>query len=134
MIFIQCAEKLADQIVEQMKADCVELEEENDLDGIKHLFDNIEAVCEMKGFEIVIEIPHSMCTTTGELLLLLLLPVLLGPLDLMPWRVGWSVGWSVGRSVSPSVNTCNSATNFWTFFKIGGDIPWVNMSRNVSFL
>ena len=46
----------------------------------------------------------------------------LGPLDLLPWRV-------VGRSVRPSVNTCNSATNFRIFFKIGGNIPWVNISR-----
>ena len=47
----------------------------------------------------------------------------LGPLDLLPWRV-------VGRSVGPSVNTCNSATNFRIFFKIGGNIPWVNISRS----
>ena len=41
-----------------------------------------------------------------------------------------SVGRSVGRrSVGPSVNTCNSATNFRIFFKIGGNIPWVNISR-----
>ena len=40
-----------------------------------------------------------------------------------------SVGRSVGRSVRPSVNTCNSATNFRIFFKIGGNIPWVNISR-----
>ena len=50
----------------------------------------------------------------------------LGPLDLLPWRV---VGRSVGRSVCPSVNTSNSATNVWIFFKIGGNIPWVNISR-----
>ena len=39
---------------------------------------------------------------------------------------------SVGRSVGLSVNTCNmcnSATNFRIFFKIGGNIPWVNISR-----
>ena len=52
--------------------------------------------------------------------------ILLGPLDLLPWRV---VGRSVGRSVGPSVNTCNSATNFRIIFKIGGNIPWVNISR-----
>ena len=63
-----------------MKADCAELEDEcaelgdeHDMDGIEHLFANIEVVCELKGYEINIEIPHSMCTTTGELLFLLLL-------------------------------------------------------------
>ena len=40
-----------------------------------------------------------------------------------------SVGQSVGPSVRPSVNTCNSATNFRIFFKISGNIPWVNISR-----
>ena len=56
-----------------MQADCAEREDENDIDGIEHLFANIEVVCELKGFDIDIEIPHSMCTTTGELLFLLLL-------------------------------------------------------------
>ena len=46
----------------------------------------------------------------------------LGPLDLLPWCV-------VGRSVGLSVNTCNSATNVRIFFKIGGNIPWVNITR-----
>ena len=55
-----------------------------------------------------------------------ILPWFLGPLDLLPWRV---VGRSVGRSVCPSVNTSNSATNVWIIFKIGGNIPWVNISR-----
>ena len=36
---------------------------------------------------------------------------------------------SVGRSVCLSVNTCNSATNVRIFFKIGGNIPWVNITR-----
>ena len=36
---------------------------------------------------------------------------------------------SVGRSVCPSVNICNSATNVRIFFKIGGNIPWVNITR-----
>ena len=40
-----------------------------------------------------------------------------------------SVGRSVGRSVCPSVNICNSATNVRIFFKIGGNIPWVNITR-----
>ena len=35
---------------------------------------------------------------------------------------------SVGRSVRPST-PLNSATNVWIFFKIGGNIPWVNISR-----
>ena len=48
-----------------MKADCAELDKENDMDGIEDLFDNIEAVCEVKGSEIEIVIPHNMCTTTG---------------------------------------------------------------------
>ena len=30
-----------------------------------------------------------------------------------------------------SVNTCNSATNVWIFFKIGGNIPWENITRRV---
>ena len=50
----------------------------------------------------------------------------LGPLDLLPWRV---VGRSVGRSVCPSVNICNSATYVRIFFKIGVNIPWVNITR-----
>ena len=36
---------------------------------------------------------------------------------------------SVGRSVCLSVNTCNSATNVRIVFKIGGNIPWVNITR-----
>ena len=36
---------------------------------------------------------------------------------------------SVCLSVCLSVNTSNSATNVWIFFKIGGNIPWVNISR-----
>ena len=47
---------------------------------------------------------------------------ILGPLDLLPWRV-------VGRSVGPSVNICNSATYVRIFFKIGVNIPWVNITR-----
>ena len=38
---------------------------------------------------------------------------------------------SVGRSVDLSVNTCNSATNVWIFFKIGGNIPWENITRPI---
>ena len=33
------------------------------------------------------------------------------------------------RSVGLSINTCNSATNVWIFFKIGGNIPWENITR-----
>ena len=51
---------------------------------------------------------------------------LFGPLDLLPWHV---VGRSVGRSVCPSVNICNSATYVRIFFKIGVNIPWVNITR-----
>ena len=36
---------------------------------------------------------------------------------------------SVGRSVCPSVNICNSATYVRIFFKIGVNIPWVNITR-----
>ena len=43
--------------------------------------------------------------------------------------VGRSVGLSVCLSVCLSVNTCNSATNVRIFFKIGGNIPWVNITR-----
>ena len=50
----------------------------------------------------------------------------LGPLDLLPWRV---VGRSVRPSVRPSVNICNSATYVRIFFKIGVNIPWVNITR-----
>ena len=35
---------------------------------------------------------------------------------------------SVGRAVRPSVNICNSATNVRIVFKIGGNIPWVNIT------
>ena len=35
---------------------------------------------------------------------------------------------SVGRSVRPSVNICNSATYVRIFFKIGVNIPWVNIT------
>ena len=49
-----------------------------------------------------------------------------GPIALARRR---SVSRSVGPSVRPTVNTCNSATNFRIFFKIGGNIPWVNISR-----
>ena len=33
------------------------------------------------------------------------------------------------RSVGPSGNTCNSATNVRIFFKIGGNIPWANITK-----
>ena len=33
------------------------------------------------------------------------------------------------RSVCPSVNICNSATYVRIFFKIGVNIPWVNITR-----
>ena len=35
---------------------------------------------------------------------------------------------SVRPSVRPPVNTCNSAINFRIFFKIGGNIPLVNIT------
>ena len=38
--------------------------------------------------------------------------------DILPWRV-----------VGPSVHICNSATNVRIVFKIGGNIPWVNITR-----
>ena len=57
----QCEEKLADKIVEKMKEDCEA--KEDDLEAIRDLFDNIEAVCELKGFQI--EIPtDDNCQTT----------------------------------------------------------------------
>ena len=49
----------------------------------------------------------------------------LGPLDLLPWRV-------VGRSVCLSVCLSTPVTRqpmFGFFFKIGGNIPWVNITR-----
>ena len=35
------------------------------------------------------------------------------------------------RSVCPSVYTYNSATYVGIFFKLGGNIPWVNISRSI---
>ena len=53
-----------------------------------------------------------------------------GPIAVARRRsVGRSVGRKVGRSVCPSVNICNLATNVRIVFKIGGNIPWVNITR-----
>ena len=46
-----------------MKDDCEA--KAGDENAIRDLFDNIEAVCEVKGFDIVLEITSGVCTTTG---------------------------------------------------------------------
>ena len=46
-----------------MKEDCEA--KAGDEDAIRDLFDNIEAVCEEKGFDIDLEISSGVCTTTG---------------------------------------------------------------------
>ena len=52
------------------------------------------------------------------------LGLFLGPLDLLPWHV-----------VGPSVRLhYNSVTYVGIFFKLGGNIPWVNISSFFEFL
>lgn len=67
-----CEENLAPEIVDQMKKDCENLV--GNLDAIRDLFDNIEAVCAAKGIDIEIPI-IDICGKTREMSLCILLSV-----------------------------------------------------------
>ena len=57
VIFQLCEGQLAEEIVDQMKTDCENMND--DMEAIRDLLDNIEAVCAAKGVQTTIEIPDA---------------------------------------------------------------------------